>query len=90
MAGFINLGTSKNRQTANFQYVAPLMAYFNPSLDDNSSVHHFDSGKGFCLWFNEEYTNVKQTYICMLPYWTAGFKHTLKVIENQDLSLENP
>lgn len=46
-AGFINLGTSQNRQIANFQYVAPLLAYFDPSLDDSSSVHHLDSGRGF-------------------------------------------
>ena len=45
LAGFINLGTSQNRQIANFQYVAPLMAYFDPSLDDSSSVHHLDNGK---------------------------------------------
>lgn len=43
--GFINLGTSTNRQIANFQFVAPLMAYFNPSLKNTSHVYYFDNGK---------------------------------------------
>ena len=54
LAGFINLGTSQNRQIANFQYVAPLMAYFDPSLDSSSSVHHLDSGGHFvCLLWRD-------------------------------------
>jgi len=56
LAGFINLGTSENRQIANFQYVAPLLAYFDPSLDDSSSIHHLDSGKSFvCALLTKEY-----------------------------------
>ena len=58
LAGFINLGASQNRQIANFQYVAPLMAYFDPSLDDSSSVHHLDNGKPHC----EQYTVTCLTY----------------------------
>ncbi|KAL9966303.1 hypothetical protein ACROYT_G024357 [Oculina patagonica] len=69
--GFINLGTSKTRQTANFQYVAPLMAYFNPSLDDSSSVHHYDSGNDFIVqWSNVLLHDNPQagsfTFQCML------------------------
>ena len=45
--GFINLGASTKRQIANFQFVAPLMAFFNPSLNDTSTVHYF--GDGECL-----------------------------------------
>jgi len=53
LAGFINLGTSQNRQIANFQYVAPLMAYFDPSLDSSSSVHHLDSGNDFIVQWSD-------------------------------------
>ena len=43
--GFINLGASTKRQIANFQFVAPLMAFFNPSLNDTSTVHYFGDGE---------------------------------------------
>ena len=43
--GFINLGASIKRQIANFQFVAPLMAFFNPSLNDTSTVHYFGDGE---------------------------------------------
>ena len=38
------MGTSKSR-VANVQFIAPLMAYFNPSLNDTSTVHHFSDGE---------------------------------------------
>ncbi|XP_068742959.1 plexin domain-containing protein 1-like isoform X5 [Montipora capricornis] len=51
--GFINLGISKSRQVAKFQYVAPLMAHFNPSLNITSTVHHFTDGNEFIIqWSN--------------------------------------
>nr|XP_058950833.1 plexin domain-containing protein 1-like isoform X1 [Pocillopora verrucosa] len=51
--GFINLGTSNSRQIANFQYVAPLMAFFDPSLKNTSHVYHFDNGNEFIVqWSN--------------------------------------
>ncbi|KAJ7372192.1 Plexin domain-containing protein 1 [Desmophyllum pertusum] len=69
--GFINLGTSKNRQIANFQFVAPLMAYFNPSLTRTSTVHYFDSGNEFIVqWSNVFLHDNPQagsfTFQCML------------------------
>lgn len=51
--GFINLGASTKRQIANFQFVAPLMAFFNPSLNDTSTVHYFGDGQKFIVqWSN--------------------------------------
>lgn len=51
--GFINLGKSKSRQLAEFQYVAPLMAHFNPSLNTKSSVHHFTDGIVFVVQWSD-------------------------------------
>ncbi|XP_015778697.1 PREDICTED: uncharacterized protein LOC107356608 [Acropora digitifera] len=44
---------SKSRQLAEFQYVAPLMAHFNPSLNTKSSVHHFTDGTEFVVQWSD-------------------------------------
>jgi len=69
--GFINLGTSNRRQVANFQYVAPLMAYFNPSLNITSTVRYFSDGNKFTAqWSNVLLHDRPQagsfTFQCML------------------------
>lgn len=69
--GFVNLGTSNSRQIANFQYVAPLMAYFNPSLKNNSHVYHFDNGNEFIVQWSSVFLHDNPdaggfTFQCML------------------------
>lgn len=44
LPGFIYTGDIIHRMLTATQYVAPLMANFDPSLSKNSSVFYFDNG----------------------------------------------
>lgn len=43
--GFIFTGDVTHRMLTATQYVAPLMANFNPGYSDNSTVAYFDNGE---------------------------------------------
>lgn len=43
--GFIFTGDVLHRMLTATQYVAPLMANFNPGYSDNSTVAYFDNGE---------------------------------------------
>lgn len=43
--GFIFTGDVLHRMLTATQYVAPLMANFNPGYSDNSTVTYFDNGE---------------------------------------------
>lgn len=43
--GFIFMGDTIHRMLTATQYVAPLMANFNPGYSDNSTVAYFDNGE---------------------------------------------
>lgn len=45
LAGFIYTGDIIHRLLTATQYIAPLMANFDPSLSKNSTVFYFDNGK---------------------------------------------
>lgn len=45
VSGFIYTGDIIHRMLTATQYVAPLMANFDPSLSKNSTVFYFDNGK---------------------------------------------
>lgn len=44
-AGFIYTGDVVHRMLTATQYIAPLMANFDPSVSRNSTVIYFDNGK---------------------------------------------
>lgn len=43
--GFIFMGDVLHRMLTATQYVAPLMANFNPGYSDNSTIAYFDNGE---------------------------------------------
>lgn len=45
LTGFIYTGDIIHRMLTATQYIAPLMANFDPSLSKNSTVFYFDNGK---------------------------------------------
>lgn len=48
--GFIFMGEVTHRMLTATQYVAPLMANFDPSFSQNSTVRYSDNGKWEILW----------------------------------------
>lgn len=49
-SGFIYTGDVVHRMLTATQYIAPLMANFDPSLSRNSTVIYFDNGKRQTHW----------------------------------------
>lgn len=45
LLGFIYTGDIIHRMLTATQYIAPLMANFDPSLSENSTVFYFDNGE---------------------------------------------
>lgn len=45
LAGFIFMGDVIHRMLTATQYIAPLMANFNPGYSRNSTVKYFDNGE---------------------------------------------
>lgn len=46
LSGFIYTGDVVHRMLTATQYIAPLMANFDPSVSRNSTVIYFDNGTG--------------------------------------------
>ncbi|KAM4844304.1 plexin domain-containing protein 1 isoform 1-T1 [Thomomys bottae] len=53
--GFIFMGDVIHRMLTATQYVAPLMANFNPGYSDNSTVTYFDNGTVFVVQWDRVY-----------------------------------
>ncbi|XP_040353829.1 plexin domain-containing protein 1 [Herpailurus yagouaroundi] len=53
--GFIFMGDTIHRMLTATQYVAPLMANFNPGYSDNSTVAYFDNGTVFIVQWDHVY-----------------------------------
>ncbi|KAJ8781512.1 hypothetical protein J1605_011011 [Eschrichtius robustus] len=53
--GFIFMGDVVHRMLTATQYVAPLMANFNPGCSDNSTVAYFDNGTVFVVQWDHVY-----------------------------------
>ncbi|XP_012379321.1 plexin domain-containing protein 1 isoform X2 [Dasypus novemcinctus] len=53
--GFIFMGDVVHRMLTATQYVAPLMANFNPGYSDNSTVAYFDNGTVFVVQWDHVY-----------------------------------
>ncbi|XP_060059574.1 plexin domain-containing protein 1 isoform X2 [Erinaceus europaeus] len=53
--GFIFMGDVIHRMLTATQYVAPLMANFNPGYSDNSTVAYFDNGTVFIVQWDHVY-----------------------------------
>nr|XP_028692270.1 plexin domain-containing protein 1 isoform X2 [Macaca mulatta] len=53
--GFIFMGDVIHRMLTATQYVAPLMANFNPGYSDNSTVVYFDNGTVFVVQWDHVY-----------------------------------
>uniref|UniRef100_A0A8C6MWY3 Plexin domain containing 1 n=1 Tax=Mus spicilegus TaxID=10103 RepID=A0A8C6MWY3_MUSSI len=53
--GFIFMGDMLHRMLTATQYVAPLMANFNPGYSDNSTVAYFDNGTVFVVQWDHVY-----------------------------------
>lgn len=87
--GFIYTGEVMHQLLTATQYVAPLMANFDPSLSKNSSVFYFDNGKRVRLFLNES-VSVYQSIICayLHPqgplYWCSGATFTSRTTSAWD------
>nr|XP_034363948.1 plexin domain-containing protein 1 isoform X1 [Arvicanthis niloticus] len=53
--GFIFMGDVLHRMLTATQYVAPLMANFNPGYSDNSTIAYFDNGTVFVVQWDHVY-----------------------------------
>ncbi|EHB12016.1 Plexin domain-containing protein 1 [Heterocephalus glaber] len=53
--GFLFMGDVIHRMLTATQYVAPLMANFNPGYSDNSTVAYFDNGTVFVVQWDHTY-----------------------------------
>ncbi|XP_061445890.1 plexin domain-containing protein 1 isoform X2 [Rhineura floridana] len=58
--GFIFMGDVIHRMLTATQYVAPLMANFNPSYSSNSTVKYFDNGTVFVVQWDQVYLEGKE------------------------------
>nr|XP_008111757.1 PREDICTED: plexin domain-containing protein 1 [Anolis carolinensis] len=58
--GFIFMGDIIHRMLTATEYVAPLMANFNPSYSRNSTVKYFDNGKVFVVQWDQVYLEGKE------------------------------
>ncbi|XP_006275049.2 plexin domain-containing protein 1 [Alligator mississippiensis] len=58
--GFIFMGDVIHRMLTATQYIAPLMANFNPSYSRNSTVMYFDNGTVFVVQWDKVYLQGKE------------------------------
>uniref|UniRef100_A0A672U5T4 Plexin domain containing 1 n=1 Tax=Strigops habroptila TaxID=2489341 RepID=A0A672U5T4_STRHB len=58
--GFIFMGDVIHRMLTATQYVAPLMANFNPSYSRNSTVQYMDNGTAFVVQWDKVYLQGKE------------------------------
>ncbi|XP_054988529.1 plexin domain-containing protein 1 isoform X2 [Sorex araneus] len=58
--GFIFMGDIIHRMLTATQYVAPLMANFNPGYSDNSTVAYFDNGTVFIVQWDHVYLHGRE------------------------------
>ncbi|XP_062994758.1 plexin domain-containing protein 1 [Elgaria multicarinata webbii] len=58
--GFIFMGDVIHRMLTATQYVAPLMANFNPSYSRNSTIKYFDNGTIFVVQWDQVYLEGKE------------------------------
>ncbi|XP_038609911.1 plexin domain-containing protein 1 [Tachyglossus aculeatus] len=58
--GFIFMGDVIHRMLTATQYVAPLMANFNPSYSRNSTIRYFDNGTVFVVQWDRVYLQGKE------------------------------
>ncbi|KAH0626712.1 hypothetical protein JD844_001835 [Phrynosoma platyrhinos] len=64
--GFIFMGDIIHRMLTATQYVAPLMANFNPSYSRNSTVKYFDNGTVFVVQWDQVYLEGKEDRGCFI------------------------
>ncbi|XP_066483724.1 plexin domain-containing protein 1 [Tiliqua scincoides] len=64
--GFIFMGDVIHQMLTATQYVAPLMANFNPSYSRNSTVRYFDNGKVFVVQWDQVYLEGKEDRGCFI------------------------
>ncbi|XP_029429095.1 plexin domain-containing protein 1 isoform X4 [Rhinatrema bivittatum] len=60
-AGFIFMGDVIHRMLTATQYVAPLMANFNPSFSKNSTVRYFDNGTVFVVQWDHVHLQERES-----------------------------
>uniref|UniRef100_A0A8D0GS10 Plexin domain containing 1 n=1 Tax=Sphenodon punctatus TaxID=8508 RepID=A0A8D0GS10_SPHPU len=58
--GFIFMGEVVHRMLTATQYIAPLMANFNPSYSRNSTIKYFDNGMVFVVQWDKVYLEGKE------------------------------
>uniref|UniRef100_A0A8C8R5G5 Plexin domain containing 1 n=1 Tax=Pelusios castaneus TaxID=367368 RepID=A0A8C8R5G5_9SAUR len=58
--GFIFMGDVIHRMLTATQYIAPLMANFNPSYSRNSTIKYFDNGTVFVVQWDKVYLQGKE------------------------------
>ncbi|XP_053121976.1 plexin domain-containing protein 1 [Hemicordylus capensis] len=64
--GFIFMGDVIHRMLTATQYVAPLMANFNPSYSRNSTIKYFDNGTVFVVQWDQVYLEGKEDRGCFI------------------------
>ncbi|XP_054849584.1 plexin domain-containing protein 1 [Eublepharis macularius] len=64
--GFIFMGDVIHQMLTATQYVAPLMANFNPSYSRNSTVKFFDNGTVFVVQWDQVYLEGKEDRGCFI------------------------
>nr|XP_060636764.1 plexin domain-containing protein 1 [Anolis sagrei ordinatus] len=64
--GFIFMGEIIHRMLTATEYVAPLMANFNPSYSRNSTIKYFDNGKVFVVQWDQVYLEGKEDKGCFI------------------------
>ncbi|ETE73954.1 Plexin domain-containing protein 1, partial [Ophiophagus hannah] len=64
--GFIFMGDVIHRMLTATQYIAPLMANFNPGYSRNSTVKYFDNGTMFVVQWDQVYLEGKEDKGCFI------------------------
>ncbi|XP_044300450.1 plexin domain-containing protein 1 [Varanus komodoensis] len=64
--GFLFMGDIIHRMLTATQYIAPLMANFNPSYSRNSTVKYFDNGTVFVVQWDQVYLEGKEDRGCFI------------------------
>ncbi|XP_007424206.1 plexin domain-containing protein 1, partial [Python bivittatus] len=64
--GFIFMGDVIHRMLTATQYIAPLMANFNPGYSRNSTVKYFDNGTVFVVQWDQVYLEGKEHKGCFI------------------------
>uniref|UniRef100_A0A8C6VP56 Plexin domain containing 1 n=1 Tax=Naja naja TaxID=35670 RepID=A0A8C6VP56_NAJNA len=64
--GFIFMGDVIHRMLTATQYIAPLMANFNPGYSRNSTIKYFDNGTMFVVQWDQVYLEGKEDKGCFI------------------------